>query len=67
MPISFSAPSALLLRLICVAACALTPTLQAAETAPAAAAAEVARPAIGAVLTEAQALVNSGQGAQASA
>ena len=67
MPTALSASSALLLRLACVAACALTPALHAAETAPAAAAVEAARPAVGAVLTEAQALVNSGQGAQATA
>lgn len=67
MPTSLTASSALLLRLVCVAACALAPVLHAAETAPAAAAVEAARPAVGAVLSEAQALVNSGQGAQASA
>lgn len=51
----------MLLRLACAAALTFTPALHAAE------ASEVARPAVGALLSEAQALVNSKQGAQANA
>ncbi|HEX5685422.1 MAG TPA: hypothetical protein VFY73_15485 [Ideonella sp.] len=67
MPTVLSVPSVLLLRLACVAACTLVPTLQAADNAAAPAAVETARPSVGAVLNEAKALISSGQGAQASA
>lgn len=67
MPTVLPAPSTLIVRLACAAALGLTPALHAAEAAAQAATAESARPAIGAVLSEAHALVNSGQGAQASA
>jgi hypothetical protein len=66
MPTVLPVPPVLLLRLACVVACTLVPALQAAENA-APAAAETARPSVGAVLNEAKALVSSGQGAQASA
>lgn len=67
MSTAASKPTLLLTSLFCAAALALPLALQAADAPPPAAPAESATPKIGAVLADAQALVNAGQGAQATA